>query len=151
VGRDFPKLGSFETPERVIETADPVSYGPSMTNPGHAVSSSEALELRMRHLDDTLTVELVGEMDLANARWMTEQVQDELEDEGVTGVEVNLAALQFVDSSGLAALVRLHNDCASRGRALRIHGARRNVRRVIEIAGLAEVLPLDAAVERPRG
>jgi anti-sigma B factor antagonist len=120
-----------------------------MTNPGHWLSSNEALELRVQHVGDTLTVELVGEMDLANARWMTEQVEDHLRHDGVAHVDVSLAKLAFVDSSGLAALVRLHGDCAAKGRALRMHDARRNVRRVIEIAGLADVLPLDADSERP--
>ena len=92
-------------------------------------------------------VRLAGELDLG--------AQDEMAacrpELPMTGpVEIDLRAVRFMDSAGLAALVDLHQLLTARGCAVRVHGARGVVLRVLDLAAAAGWLPtpLDYS-ERP--
>ena len=80
-------------------------------------------------------VRVSGEMDLSNASTL-EAVIDQLLDRGMTRVSFDLSGLGFIDSSGLAVLVR----CAARVDHLVVLHPSVNVRRVIEVSGLAPLL-----------
>ena len=83
-------------------------------------------------------VRLAGELDL--------EAQDEMAaarpELPVTGpVEIDLRAVRFMDSAGLAALVDLHQLLTARGCTVRVHGARGVVLRVLDLAAAAGWLP----------
>ncbi len=79
-------------------------------------------------------VRLRGELDLANSRELDEQLA--AVDLGTTVVD--LVELGFVDSSGLAALVAARERSRERGRELVLTRPQENVRRVLEMTGLAD-------------
>src|SRR5262249_29988734 len=86
--------------------------------------------------DGTRTVTLSGEIDVA--------VVDELcpllvawED-----VVVDLSHVSFIDSSGIAALLRAHRSQKATGHRLLVKGARGPVSRVFEITGADSVLSM---------
>lgn len=83
-------------------------------------------------------VRLAGELDLGAQDEMA-AARPELP---VTGpVEIDLGAVRFMDSAGLAALVDLHQLLTARGCAVRLHGARGVVLRVLDLAAAAGWLP----------
>lgn len=53
---------------------------------------------------------------------------------------VDFGEVTFIDSSGLAALVRAHRNAALRGRRLLLIGVGESTRRVLGITGLDGVL-----------
>jgi anti-anti-sigma factor len=55
---------------------------------------------------------------------------------------IDCAEVTFIDSSGLAVLVAVQRGLQTLGRRLRIANATRATKRVIEVAGLVEVLHL---------
>ncbi|GAA1952629.1 STAS domain-containing protein [Nocardioides panacihumi] len=59
-------------------------------------------------------------------------------------IEVDLSGVTFIDSSGLGALVRLHNTAADAGRELRLTNVPRPVTRILELTGLTDLF-----AERP--
>ena len=92
-------------------------------------------------------VRLAGELDLG-AQEEIAACRPELP---MTGpVEIDLRAVRFMDSAGLAALVDLHQLLTARGCAVRVHGARGVVLRVLDLAAAAGWLPTPFSYpERP--
>ena len=92
-------------------------------------------------------VRLAGELDLGAQDEMA-AVRPELPLAGP--VEIDLRAVRFMDSTGLAALVDLHQLLIARGCAVRVHGARGVVLRVLDLAAAAGWLPMPLhCSERP--
>lgn len=93
------------------------------------------------------SVRLAGELDLGAADELT-AARGELPRSGA--VEIDLRALRFVDSTGLAALVDLHQLLTGWGCAVRLLGARGVVLRVLDLAAGAGWLPMPVyCPERP--
>jgi anti-anti-sigma factor len=100
---------------------------------------------------DTSTVRVVlsGDLDLVSANAPMELAHGLMADREVSRVIVDLAAVRFVDSSGLGGLVQLSNYARSRGADVVLSGASARVRAVLALAGLAAVLPLETAETEP--
>jgi anti-sigma B factor antagonist len=77
-------------------------------------------------------IQVAGELDLAVA----ERLREALERCQGPHVLVDLADCRFIDSTGIATLVRAHQSAAGEGRLLAVHSPRDQVRRVFEISGL---------------
>ncbi|HEY1484488.1 MAG TPA: STAS domain-containing protein [Micromonosporaceae bacterium] len=86
-----------------------------------------------------VTIEAVGDIDLAAVTTLREQVDALLATEAVTGIVLDLAGVHFLDSSGIGALVGSLRAAQERGRSLRVVHANGLVRDVLE---LTNVLPL---------
>ncbi len=88
---------------------------------------------------DGPVVRLSGELDLSTADALNAAIEPVLASPP-DQLRFDVNALQFLDSSGLAVLVR----CATRvGRVVLLHPST-IVRRIIEAAGLSEVLLIDS-------
>jgi anti-anti-sigma factor len=81
-------------------------------------------------------VKLIGEIDLSNADALGETLA------GFTGdgghLIIDLSALEFMDSSGIAMLLR----AAVRASSVEVRNPSDVVRRIIECTGLSDVLPI---------
>ncbi len=88
---------------------------------------------------DTTVIRVVGEIDLASAATVRTRV-DEAVEAGAARIVFDLGAVDFIDSSGLAVLV----SALRRTGAVALRNPAGNVRRVVEIAGLADDLPFEA-------
>jgi anti-anti-sigma factor len=84
-----------------------------------------------------------GELEFGTAAALRTALS-ELAQEGDDRVVVDLAALHFVDSSGLSLLVQAKQRFESLGRPFELRRPTERVIRVIETSGLAEVFGLDA-------
>jgi anti-sigma B factor antagonist len=82
-------------------------------------------------------VTIVGEIDLAVAPAMQAVLTD-----GHTDIIVDLSGVTFLDSSGIAAILRAYRHQTASGHCLSMRGATGPVRRVLEITGIDSVLPL---------
>ena len=92
-------------------------------------------------------VRLAGELDLGAQDEMA-AARPELPAAGP--VEIDLRAVRFMDSTGLAALVDLHQLLTASGCDVRVHGARGVVLRVLDLAAEAGWLPMPLSCpERP--
>jgi anti-sigma B factor antagonist len=77
---------------------------------------------------------VLGELDVASAPELRRALEGALDAEGE--VELDLRACSFVDSIGIATLVRAARRLSEEGRMLRIRGARHRVRNIFDLAGL---------------
>ncbi|MDP9461890.1 MAG: STAS domain-containing protein [Actinomycetota bacterium] len=97
---------------------------------------------------------LEGEIDIATAPGFRQAAGDLAataeQDPGLlTDVLVDLRAVTFLDSAGMAVLARLVREAAARGWRLRLLGLRPAVRTALGITGLLELLPEQATGELP--
>ena len=94
------------------------------------------------------TLVLSGELDLAAAAGLETTVLD-LCGEGVSAIELDLSQLTFMDSIGLRAVLRAQELCAERGYDFLVIPGNGQVRRLLELTGTTNVLPLDDARPSP--
>jgi len=102
-----------------------------------------------RECNGRLVVCLRGELDVAAAA----KVAAALVQVAILArqVIVDLEGLEFIDSSGLAALVRARKHAQQVGGDLLLAAPQRQVLRVLEITRLTEVFPVHACVEDAAG
>ena len=86
-----------------------------------------------------VVIELVGELDLDGAGRFGREVASMLE-EPVGVIEVDATELTFADSAGLRSLLLAREAAARSGAILCLGPVSRQVQRVIDLAGLGEVL-----------
>ena len=84
-------------------------------------------------------VALAGDIDLANAEDLKSLGLMAIKAPGVKVLEFDMSAVTFMDSSGIGALISVHNAAEPRGVTVRIGAASDPVLRVLHIAGLNEV------------
>jgi anti-anti-sigma factor len=86
------------------------------------------------------TLALIGELDMAGIDVLQGAVR-EGNGEGATRIAFDLRELTFIDSTGLRALVSVHDLCRERGCEVALIPGPRAVQRVFELTGLTQVLP----------
>jgi anti-sigma B factor antagonist len=108
-----------------------------------------SVELRTREGDGHVVVVLSGELDVAQAA----QVAASLATVAATGrdVIVDLEGLEFIDSSGLAALVRARRHARHAGCDLLLAAPRQQVQRMLAITRLIDVFAVHACVDEAAG
>jgi anti-sigma B factor antagonist len=92
------------------------------------------------------TVTLAGELDMLNAPDLTDHLTALL-DEGVTALSVNLTGLEFIDSSGLSALIGVHQDAETRGATLTLVSPHERVVRLLHVTGLGDVFEVSSDLQ----
>ncbi len=81
-----------------------------------------------------------GDVDLSCAGTVESACAECLEDPGTTALVVDLSDTGFLDSSGIAMLVRVHQRADSAGIPVTIAASTRRVVRSLEISGAAATL-----------
>ncbi|GAA4608309.1 anti-anti-sigma factor [Actinoplanes octamycinicus] len=88
----------------------------------------------------TLVIVLRGDIDFTNAADVMQVIRADAALATGPDIEVDLAAVTFLDSSGIAVLVRLLHLAEQRGGQLRLLHPPEKVRDQLHLAGLAELL-----------
>jgi anti-sigma B factor antagonist len=92
-----------------------------------------SLTVQTEQRDDMVVVSVAGELDMATAPQLQDQISDLLE-KGRTRLVFDLAEVSFCDSTGLSVFVRAKNS------TVRLAAPQRGVLRILEVSGLVEVL-----------
>ena len=90
----------------------------------------------------------VGELDMETAPMLERAFEAIFEDGGAEMIVVDLMELDFMDSTGVAALLRMNAVCEHTGR-LRIINGTPAVVRVLDISGMRDALPIISSAEDP--
>jgi anti-anti-sigma factor len=96
---------------------------------------------------ETRVVQVRGEIDLSNARDLLDEIGDAVRS-GATIITVDLSAVTFLDSSGIAMLFQLRQRIAYSRQELRLVVPPGSpIRRVLELTGVPQVIPVQDALE----
>ena len=92
--------------------------------------------------DDAVRIALAGEIDMDNARQVEQQILGAISNQ-LTTVTLDLAGIEYIDSAGLRVLFTLADRLSTLQIALRLVVPERStVRRVIDLSGMAEAIPV---------
>ncbi len=97
--------------------------------------------LNVETADQRATVQVTGEVDLETSAALRTALLD-LANDGAQLVTVDLAETDFIDSTGLHALVVAMKQLREHGGDLVLRSPSRNAARVLELSGLATVVKI---------
>jgi anti-sigma B factor antagonist len=86
-------------------------------------------------------IQLGGEIDLGNAGDLGNDLCDAVDRSDSSPVVIDISNVTFIDSSGIAMMLRVHRH--ANGRSVTWRGAQPNVLRVLEITRVDTVISLD--------
>ena len=99
------------------------------------------LTVEVEPLGDEVVLRVHGELDIASAMRLEDQVQQAI-DSDASAVALDLGGVAFIDSTGLRALLSSAALAETTECQLRLRGVSEQVKQVIEISGVADLLPL---------
>ena len=102
----------------------------------------------LEHHGETLVVLLGGELDLYNADEVRAALGEAI-DGGASRIVVDLAEVEFVDSTSLGVLLEMRSRLGPDGLALA--GPKLEIRRALEVSGLDRHLAVHDTVEQALG
>jgi anti-sigma B factor antagonist len=108
-----------------------------------------SVDLSTRECDGHVVVALRGELDVADAVSVAAALAAVAARE--RAIIVDLAGLEFIDSSGVAALARGRKHARHAGGDLLLAAPRQQVLRVLTLTRLIDVFPVHASVDEAAG
>lgn len=102
-------------------------------------SNDPTFDVSIRREGTGAVIELVGELDLHEAKRLEAAMSDVLADPIVV-VDVDARQLTFIDSAGIRSILLARADADSRGITFRLSGVSPAVQRILEIAGAEELM-----------
>ncbi|MBR5095386.1 MAG: STAS domain-containing protein [Oscillospiraceae bacterium] len=100
------------------------------------------MELGTAYMSGRLTVSLRGELDQHEARETMRALEDLLEEQLPRELVLDLSGLTFMDSSGVALLIRTSRLVRELGGKIWIEDPAPQPKRVIEAAGIGRSIPV---------
>lgn len=98
-----------------------------------------------RARDGVLRLTVAGPVVATNAWRLRIEVNDALRDRDASEVELDLAGVPLLDSSGISALIASRTAAQSAGRSLSVVNPRPPVHRALRVLGLLDVLRVASA------
>lgn len=89
-----------------------------------------------------LTLRLVGELDHAAAQTVMPGIEDAVEEYLPRRCVLDLTGVSFMDSSGIAVILKTDRLLRQTGGELALSGVPGQVRRVLDVAGLTKIVPV---------
>jgi anti-sigma B factor antagonist len=105
------------------------------------------METKIQQIGDVTVVEISGRLHLGNSLTYAENAINRLIEEGTRKLVIDLAHLDYMDSSGLGMLIYSGGRMQESGGRMRVAGASGTVARVFKIAHADLVLHFDADLE----
>lgn len=94
----------------------------------------------------SLIAVLDGELDVATVPRVRAQLEAALTPK-VQSLVLDVSRVSFMDSSGLGFLLGRYRQFMERGGAVAVSGARNQVKRVLELSGLARIMPVTSTLK----
>lgn len=95
----------------------------------------------------TLLVETDGELDHHSAQKLRREI-DSVLDRGAKNVVFDFSGLSFMDSSGIGMIMGRYKRVSKRGGRVIIAAPRPQVKRIIEMAGLTQIVQVEPNVKK---
>jgi anti-anti-sigma factor len=96
----------------------------------------------VRRMDGALSVTGHGEIDMATVDTLSDTLATVLRQERPAHIDVNLAEVTFMDSSGVNALMACRADATPTGCRVTVSHARPTVQRVLTVTGVGHLFGL---------
>ena len=97
--------------------------------------------------DKTLYIQLEGEIDHHNAQGLREKIDQAFEPTDCRQIVFDLAAVSFMDSSGIGMIIGRYKNANKRGGSVSVVGMNAEVSKIFQISGLAKIIDSYATLE----
>ena len=104
------------------------------------------MELKIRKNQEVYIVDITGEMDLYNSYKLKELIAKMLE-RSVKGIILNMEEVEYIDSSGIGALIYICSTLKKKNLKLYITNIHGSVKKVIELTKLMGFFPITNSLE----
>ena len=116
------------------------------------MGTSDLLTVDIESRGSAVVVSVRGELDLATVPLLRERLEDVHKRPALPSpLVVDLSAVAFIGSAGLALLVELNNQCTERGILLALVASGTVVPRAIQVTALDQVFSVHATVDEALG
>lgn len=105
--------------------------------------ASQKGKVTTRELGDAVAVDVVGKIALGEGGGQLREKIRELMDKGKKHIVLNLAGVDFIDSSGLGELVRTHASVRSHGGQLKVANPSKHVHDLLKMTKIDRVLDIE--------
>ncbi len=99
------------------------------------------MEIGFRRYKDVYIVDVKGDMDLYNAHELKDVI-NKLIDKNIAKIVINLENVDYIDSSGVGALIHIFTSVKRNGYKLRITNVHGSVAKVIKLTKLMGYFPI---------
>jgi anti-sigma B factor antagonist len=106
------------------------------------------MQISARHLDQTTILDVSGDIDLATSPELRKALLRELRELRIPRVVLNLKAVKYVDSSGVASLVEGLKASRDLGSRLILFGLNSAVREVLQLSKLLRIFEVAETEEQ---
>ncbi len=113
------------------------------------ISPGEPFSIRSERTGPVHRITPVGELDIATVSKLREEFEAVFSDGDAETIVVDLTKLEFIDSTGIRALLEMNAVCEHTDR-LRIVNGSPPVVRLFDIAGVRPLLPIINSADDPR-
>jgi anti-sigma B factor antagonist len=100
------------------------------------------VQISSRHLDKTTIFDVSGDVDLATSPELRKALLRELREARMPRVILNLKAVRYIDSSGVASLVEGLKVSRDQGARLVLYGLNTTVREVLRLSRLLKIFEI---------
>lgn len=100
----------------------------------------KALEVGFKAIDNALVVKIRGEIDSQSATRLRRKIDIEYDCANVRNMVFDLSEVDFMDSSGIGLIIGRYKRVSALGGVIKIKGANKTVRRIIELSGLGRIV-----------
>jgi anti-sigma B factor antagonist len=105
--------------------------------------ASQKAKVTTRELGDAVAVDVVGKIALGEGSGQLRGTIRELMDKGKKHIVLNLAGVDFIDSSGLGELVRTHASVRTHGGQLKLANPSKHVHDLLKMTKIDRVLDIE--------
>ncbi|MGA8619886.1 MAG: anti-sigma factor antagonist [Candidatus Sulfotelmatobacter sp.] len=101
------------------------------------------MQTTTRHVGDIAILDISGRITLGEGNVMLREIVRELADKGSKKVVLNLAEVQYIDSSGVGELVKTHTTIRNQGGQLRLVNLNKRVNDLLQMTRLSAVFDIE--------
>ncbi len=106
---------------------------------------AEELQYQTERADGRATVRIQGDLDMGGMLRLEQEISRLVERDRVPALTLDLSRVSFIDSTGLGLIINTDQAARQEGFELALVPGPREVHRVFEMVGLADVLPFTGA------
>jgi anti-anti-sigma factor len=109
------------------------------------MAAQDHFRIEVRNAPDRIVLCLHGELDLASAPQLAQEIENAAADATTTMVVLDLKELRFVDSTGLRIVLAANERAQERGQEFALTRGSQQVERLLSITGVDEHLKIIAS------
>lgn len=102
------------------------------------------MEVKFKKMGNSLVIKIKGEIDSESAKEMRRKIDVEYDFCAVRDMVFDLSEVGFMDSSGIGMIIGRYKRASALGGMVKVFGADRTVKRIIELSGLGRIVKMYA-------